>query len=203
MPQPLARVVESGASVVGKVPESQVPRLIEAAIRAGTGSALSSKNPLVEQFSLTVDEANSVASSITVLMTLLTEEKTTNAAEFVDAMSDAGIVASESIDAVRRIVEHIVSAQSQINQAIRRRKAEVSVLPSITAFSTTIDVRLGFKEDEIDVAIPMVVAHVDTDGPGQELWMQLTKADIEQMMTTLTDAMGRLETVEKWLQRHK
>jgi hypothetical protein len=63
-----------------------------------------------------------------------------------------------------------------------------------------VDIRIGFDNDEIALAVPVVLVHIDTDSKDQEIWFQMSKGQLKTAIEDLTKILLRVEAAEKWSQ---
>ena len=70
----------------------------------------------------------------------------------------------------------------------------------LTKFSTMIDLRPGFSEDErsIKFTVPVVIARVTNDETDDDVWFQMSKRQVERLIIDLQNVLVKVEVAEKW-----
>jgi len=70
-------------------------------------------------------------------------------------------------------------------------------LPSLDTFDISVDLRLRFKDEQIQDAVSVAVVHLDTDATNRELWFQMTRGDVELVIEKLNSTLKQMDTAEK------
>jgi hypothetical protein len=73
------------------------------------------------------------------------------------------------------------------------------VLPSLRQLSVTVDLRVTFREENLEQFVPLAIVRLDTDIPGNRVFVQLTQSDVEVTIEKLKDAKAKMELAEKLL----
>ena len=76
-----------------------------------------------------------------------------------------------------------------------RRSLVNAVLPSFDGFESVLDVRIGEGEQK-GVAVPVAIAFLDTDARDEQLWFQLTKEDVQELIE-LNALLKRFEAADE------
>jgi len=95
------------------------------------------------------------------------------------------------------IATAICAHRDSIKAAVERAQLSGMVLPSLSAFEVAVDIRVRMSDGKITAAVPVTVAHIDTDGDRQELWVQLSTGDIENITKKLTDCLDEMRQAER------
>ena len=101
----------------------------------------------------------------------------------------------EDAEAVLHVIaDHYAEGRDNI----RRMSVESEVLPYLTDFEATIDIRLeyGAKGNAVELAVPLAVFHVDTDSYRHEIWFQAGMAQVETMIERLQIVVERMKSAE-------
>lgn len=116
------------------------------------------------------------------------------------AAEEAQFLESADAPAVVALAQVILRDRDALAVIVERARIGVEVLPSFESLAATTDVRLGFKEGRVSLAVPVVVAHLDTDFI-KGLWFQLTRGQLELLITQLEHAKRNLEAAEQWIEK--
>ena len=119
----------------------------------------------------------------------------------MSALVSANMLAEKDRPATEAVLTHFQAEQAKIKGAFRRVAVTNSVLPTLDEFEVVVDVRMSFDRGSVAFAVPMAVAHIDTDVPHEELWVQMSKARLKTLVKDLTKALEQLEQAEVWAAR--
>ena len=127
----------------------------------------------------------------------------------VGLLTDTDVSAAEFVDVARgkhfdpvdegstlAIATAIVTQRQGLNESIGRKRLAISVLPYLTEFEVTVDVRFRFEDNKPTESVSIAIVHIDTDSTTQEIWFQLTRADIESIQQKLTRALEQMAVSE-------
>lgn len=113
----------------------------------------------------------------------------------------AEVINEKNAQAALQFAQLAARDRAAIARAMEQSGIASAVLPSLSTFETTVDLRLGFEKGRISTTVPLAVLHVDTDAEGQEVWVQLTKREVQRIVEDLQGVIRRLEEAEKWMQQ--
>lgn len=136
-----------------------------------------------------------LASTTTLLVAVAQMRR--GAAEFVEAAVASEIIPVASRDAIHRLATRAESDRATSRIALQRADLRKEVLPSLSVLETSVDLRLGFTDSRIELAVPVVVVHIDTDAMTQELWFQMSKGQLEALITHLTRLKDEVAQAEQ------
>lgn len=139
-------------------------------------------------------EAEQLAAVYSIIIGLLSESAATPA-DFVAAAKGILFDAEHEVVATS-IADAICAQREEISTAITRAQLAGEVLPSLDTFEVVTDLRIRFAEGQIKTLVPVAIVHVDTDGPEQELWLQLSVGDIEEIVKKLSEALTELKEAD-------
>lgn len=114
---------------------------------------------------------------------------------------NAKIFAETDAPGVRRFAALVARNRDEFQRGLERQRLAKSVLPSLTMFETLVDLRPSFVQNGFEFAIPVVLVHIDTDAPGQEVWFQASKGQLENIVRELHEALHRVVEAEKWVSK--
>jgi hypothetical protein len=149
---------------------------------------------LQEITGLSTSIAEQVASVYSLVIGLLSET-TATPDEFVQAAVDKLFLEKDQI-AARSIVAAVCEARGEINQTVARTQLAGEVLPSLYTFDVAVDLRVRVEKGSVVTSVPVAVLHIDTDADNHEIWLQLTKGDIDNLIRTLTKTLQDMQVAE-------
>jgi hypothetical protein len=153
---------------------------------------------------LTPSDAGRLATALSIVIALLTEN-VASTAEFIQAARGHLFEPSSEL-AAHTVADLIISQRAEVTASMARKRLANVVLPSLTYFDVTVDVRLQFVNDKVDEYVPVAMMSIDTDGENNRLWCQLTLADVEMIVQRLQDAarqMALADTIMTQLKRQE
>jgi hypothetical protein len=121
------------------------------------------------------------------------------ATEFVQALAATGLASPADAEKLLPFCELVVSQRVGVRQLLTRSQLGAVVLPVLTDFDATVDIRLGFEDGQIAAALPVAVVHMDTDSTGQEVWFQINQRQLERLIKTLNNALKEIQEAERWI----
>ncbi|HEX5281772.1 MAG TPA: hypothetical protein VFW28_16960 [Micropepsaceae bacterium] len=141
-----------------------------------------------------VRESGQIASAFSLVVGLLSESEATPE-EFVEVAN--GIVFDREQEGSALSIAKLVCAhRNEIAPALELARVSGLVLPSLDEVELAVDVRVSWSEGQIKGAVPVVIAHLDTDGMGQEIWFQMTRSDVEDMIKKLSESLQQMQAAE-------
>ena len=100
----------------------------------------------------------------------------------------------------RNLVEQVIPSRAALSASASRSRLANAVLPSLSALSIAVDVRLGFDENVINEFVPVAIVRIDTDTEDQTVLIQLSKADVSLLLEQLTTAKNQMDLADNFLQ---
>ena len=147
-----------------------------------------------------VSEARNVMGVMNFLALVATSpEAEVSPSAIVSAFVDSRLLDAGAKQPVEMILARFFNDRAKIDATYRRASVADRLLPSLENFELDIDVRFDFEKQEIALAVPVVLARIDTDAPHEEIWFQMTKSQAETMLKDLQQVLDRIASVEKWL----
>jgi hypothetical protein len=139
-------------------------------------------------------ESGQISTAYTVAMGLLGESVAT-ADDFVEA-ARGKLFDPEDEGSARAIAGAICDLRGDIKVVLASAELAGSVLPSFMSLDTSLDVRMKFADGKLLTAAPVVVAYLDTDANGEEIWFQMTKGDIEGLVKQFNVILSDIKAAE-------
>jgi hypothetical protein len=197
MPPSLKAYVKEGFVVLSRIPASHIPTLANLAVEAVQTPYKTDVEELAKRFELSEDEAGTLLSAISFLTVFVSGRKD-KTEDVIAAAVDAKLISEGSRQAALAFGQAVAAQREALRQSLDRSKLATRVLPSLAEFETALDLRFGLAKGRIDLAVPVVIAHLDTDAEGTEMWFQMQKADVEKLVQDLQQLLKELSEVEKW-----
>ena len=190
------------ASLTNVVARGQIADLAKRASEAAsTGPTLSkaSGRDLAVQYGVGREDVPSLISAAVLCTAAVVAQKKLTADEFVKMGLQVGFIAPNDEANARALADAIVNDRDSLRKISRRARLEKALLPSLTSFNTVVELRPSFVEDDsaINFAVPVVIAHIGNDS-ADDAWVQMSKAQVQQLIGELQDALRRIGTLEKW-----
>lgn len=195
IPEDALGIIRNGFAIAATLSDErrqQVIQLLISQFRRAGGSL--DNEQVARATNLSRREASRLSSALSVMIGLITETSA-SADDFV-AIARGRFFEDREAPIVESIARVIVSQRPALQETIARESLAAAVLPSLASFNIAIDLRCEFIEDRISNRVAVAVVHIGTDDRSHQLWVQLTRADIERIVARLTEALKRMEMVE-------
>lgn len=121
----------------------------------------------------------------------------------ITALVDSDIVQEADRTVASAFFTALLRDRATLTGSFRRAEMSSEVLPSLTTFETTIDVRIAFEADRVALALPVLLLHIDTDATNRELWFQMSRRQVEKAIDDLRKAVEQMDHAEKWAAQRK
>jgi len=180
----------------------QPPQLITSIILESAESGSEPKAAdLASKFGLSKGDTQSLVGVISFLGLLLSKPGDPEPVPtIVEALLSSEIIDKNAQATITVVLNELDRDRSSVTSALRRTSLASRLLPSLTDLSIVVDVRIGFDNEEVALAVPVALVHIDTDANNQEIWFQMTKAQLQTAIEDLTKTLARVEAAEKWSQ---
>jgi hypothetical protein len=198
IPSEVKTYLGKGFAVLARLPEDKLAPLMDAAKEHLGAPVAASRDEVASTLGVEPEDATALMTAVSFATFSLTS-RGDKAEDFVKALTTAKIVTETQQPQALRVAQAIVNNRLALKEALQRSRVAAAVLPSLIQFETTIDLRLGFEKNQVGFAVPVVVMHVDTDAQGEELWLQVNKKQLENLIRDLEEARRRLDQAEKWV----
>jgi hypothetical protein len=192
--------LKEGFAILAKLSEraiEDVSGIVIESIQSGYGVG---EVELVTKTGISKEEAKPLL-AVTSLIASMLSSREEGPEDLLRGATDAGILESKHQQAALRFSESVVRNRGLLKQVMELSRLAGGVLPSLTDFETTVDVRLGFEKARVGVSVPLAIVHLDTDAQGQEVWFQLTKKQVQRIIDDMQTTLRRMEEGEKWAER--
>jgi len=200
LPQSLRAYMREGFATLAQLDSSRRNALVPIAIEAVNTPYRIDETEVAKQLDMSPEQAGPVISATSFLTALLSGRKD-RPEEVIDAAVRAGLISSGSREAALAFCSAVAPQRDALKRALESSRLATRVLPSMSEFEIAVELRLSFKAGKLDLAVPVAVAHIDTDAAGEELWFQMQKADVEKLVDRLGRLKNQLTEAEKWAEQ--
>jgi hypothetical protein len=198
MPAEVRDFFSDGLGVLSKLPIEQHDEVKRAAIESlESGSTIDEKG-IASRLNISVYDARSVMGAATLFGSLVLKRKESKE-DIVASAVEAKILSSEQSPAILRFFASFERDRAALNALLDTAELAGVVLPSLSEFECSVDLRLGFAGQTLSVGVPLVLIHIDTDAAGQEIWFQLRRLQVEQIIKQLQNALEQMDSAGKLL----
>lgn len=132
------------------------------------------------------------------LSVALISSRTDPVSEITDRMVKAGLFDDPTRASISRFLEMLANRRAEIAKSISLRGLADETLPAFKGFEASVDVRLGFKKDQIEAIVPVLLVHLRTDLDSAKLFFQMSKADVHRLAEQLRQFASRMDQAEEW-----
>lgn len=197
IPQGIKGFLRDGFNLLTKLHENDITEVfgvVAESIQLGYGVG---ETGLASKIGITDSEARAVLASASLFASILSTRDVT-AEEFVRAAIQAQVLEDTHKDSALAFCKLVVRQRASLKEAIEQAGLADVVLPSLSTFETTVDLRLNVDKGKIVATVPVALIHLDTDAQGQEIWVQLTKRQVAKILAELQEALQTMEEAERW-----
>jgi len=192
--------LRQGLSVLSRL----FPRYSEAVLSIPVETLISRTQPepgeIASKLGLTVSDATNLIGALSFLALVSSTSAEEPIATTVAALLETQFITETERQAVESVLTHFQAERTKVTGAFRKAAVSSRVLPSLVDFELSVDIRVDFEKEQIALAVPIIVAHLDTDAAHEELWFQMSKTQVERLSEDLRKVLGRLDQAEKWAQ---
>lgn len=194
------RILRTGIQAIAKIEPAHYKTLFELTLQsiAHPGYGFEIPDQALSQIGLPEDEARAAFSAAYLAIVSIVEEGDSSD-RFVDALVKAGLAHADHVSGLREFTNVVESKRAELAPALSEVELVSDAMPTLDAFETAVDVRLGFEGDRLRATVPVLIAHVDTSALDQELWFQMTRAQVEHLIADLQTALRRLDHAQSLL----
>jgi hypothetical protein len=140
---------------------------------------------------LSAKDSEQVASAISIVVGLLSDSSV-SPEEFVEVGS--GVLFEPQLsEIVRDLAVTVCARRSELSQSFEQAQLAGAVLPSLFTFDTAVDLRMRFVDGDLKTSVPVCVVHIDTDASDHQLWVQLSRGDVESVIEKLNAVLADMD----------
>jgi hypothetical protein len=201
MPEDLKDRMRKGFSVLPKLSPESSRALVELVLKTLPMGRFQPDDILLSKLGLDPDSTSSLFAAVA-MSTLILSNRDEDSEQFTNLAVQTGILNESNKGPAGDFLNEIIKHRQTLKRSLDQERLGRIVLPSISDFETSVEVRLRFNKDLIALAVPVAIFHISTDAKGQELWFQTTKSELNQMIEKLQKTMHRIEQSEQWAEKN-
>jgi hypothetical protein len=193
-PEPLKDTFRTGFQVL-QANETSISELVPIALDSLVEKRQSDLDDVAARYKLSDKQAEALLATITLLAGLAVYRDEAHDDIFEEAIS-ANVLVPANRAAAQSFLTQAKTHRSTILQSLRETEIAEEVLPALQNFETSVDLRLGFEKGKIEMVVPVVMVHIETDA--SDFWLQMKKQDVEEMISHLEGLLQEINEAEKW-----
>jgi hypothetical protein len=176
------------STLADDVREKVLAELIES---LRSGRRIFDGNQFIAATGLGERDAEQLASALSLVIGLISESSATPDEFVVAGRGRLFDAADEPV--AKSIAISICDRRTEISEVVERAQLVASVLPSLAAFDIAVDLRLRFVDGTLRSSVPACVVRISTDTNSQEIWLQMSRGDLQDLIAKLTTALGDMD----------
>jgi hypothetical protein len=199
MPDDVRQDIRAGFAVATALTGEMLERFIDVYLQGfQRGGATLDLDPLVELAGKPRSDIIDLVAAVSVLVGLLSKGPISE--NDLEVLMREKLFDEADARAVSAITKRIGQQQPGLKKMFDRRSLAVETLPSLTGFNLSIDLRLRFTKDEVTEGVAVALIHIRTDAE-PELWLQLSRGDVDAIAEKLRETSRRMELAENLFNR--
>jgi len=195
IPAQVRRFLASGLHLLAAVAPEKLGHLFEHAVRT-LSDFEPNENAIASDIGLAKESVSPVLSAASMIVGLVSSREETED-EVIKALIAKGMVEEADSARVGQFVTKVRESRSVARAAFDRMELVSEVLPMLESFETAVDIRLSHHGAAPGIAAPVLVVHLDTDAPHQELWFQMSTAQVENLIDKLQRVRDHMNAAEQ------
>ncbi len=198
IPQRVRPEVREGFSILARLSSERYHQLLTTVTDSIAGRASVRPNEATANLGIRPEQIAPLVSATSFIVVTLALGQSDPAA-VADAAVAAGLLVETDRRAILPFAELVVAQRSGIARILTQSRVSSAVLPILTDFDITVDVRLSFEEANLQMAVPVAIVHLDTDAYSQEIFFQVNKRQLERLIADLNTALKDMQAAERWI----
>ena len=201
LPSKAQTQVKSGLRVIARMSEDSLAKLAD-----HVKKAVGLKHPPFEKYATLLNisrsEAVDVLSAAMATLAFISQNEI-SADAFGQRAVDERVIDAGDKTAVSNFVQALLDQNILLREEVERSRISTLFLPSFVSLEAIIDVRLRFKEADVQAAVPVAVVRLRTEDERaeEEAMFQVTSVGIEEIIEQLQKANHQLQAAEEWAQQ--
>ena len=198
MPTGVRTFLREGFSILARIPEDKLEDVIAIVLESIAHGSVVAERQVASKFDLSKEDVRPLLTASSLIASIVSRGDDT-ADSLTKELVKANALDAKSEPTVLRFANALVSRRPSIRSLMERSQLASEVLPSLMSFDTTVDVRVGFEKGRVAQLLPVGLVHIETDAEGQELWMQLTRTQLQRLIDDLREIDDQMGAVESWI----
>jgi hypothetical protein len=187
--------MKEGLSLLEAFTPEQFQVITAASVQAVQSPAAVDVSALARTLSLAEDKAGNLLSA-TSFLAALTASRTESLSTIISTAQEAGLIPEGGREAVLNFVRVIGDQKQGLLRSLRRTRLAQAVLPSFVRLEMVVDIRIQSDSDG-SLAVPIVIAHLDTDADEEHVWFQMERAHVEVLIERLQKTLEDVRRAEQ------
>jgi hypothetical protein len=200
MPSGMKKFVREGFTALARFPPSKTEVLLDVVQTSIDSGAMPDDGEAQAKLGVKTATSRPLLASAGLLVSLISG-RNDGPDILVDELENSGALDGADRPAVLGFALEIERRRSSLKKSLDRSHIVSQVLPSLDDFEVIVDVRLGFDKAGVVLSVPIALMHLDTDARGQEVWLQATRRQVQQMVDDLQEALKQMTLAENWLEK--
>jgi hypothetical protein len=138
-----------------------------------------------------------IVSSLTLLLAVISSRKESES-EIVDALLSAGLIGPSEKAPLESFIRMVIARRSEVKRTITLSRLAEQTIPSFSGINTSVDLRIGFRKEKVDIVVPVALIHLHTDSDKEKIFFQMQKTDVQRLIREFQRVLDRMEEVETW-----
>jgi hypothetical protein len=200
MPAGLKGFMREGFASLAKIPQSKRDELMQVILDSIDSGTVGTEREAQTKLGVSADDSRALLTAAGLIASTLSRRDDSPEA-LVQELEKAGALDAVDRPAVLRFASDVVAERSTVKQAVERSQLAGSVMPSLMLFESAVDVRLSFDKNRVAFSVPVLMVHIDTDAEGQEMWLQLSRRQVQRVIEDLQEALKQMSSADAWLNK--
>lgn len=195
---PTKRELTRGMRSLASLNAETIDRVAEFTVRETLSNMDVNAERLASENDIPLEASASIIPALPSLIAIVsTRAETTD--ELVAGMIATGILDEDVAVATSQVVKRLVAVRAELKTEMRNAQLANETLPSFASLSTAIDLRLGFKGNDIEAAVPVLLVRLYSDSDSNnDFYFQAKAADVRFIISKLNSAVKKLEAAQIW-----
>ena len=187
--------IRDGFRMLAKLSTEAWPNLVSLVEASGSQAADIELELVGRRLNISPEDVGEVLGSARLVCGILAF-RSDSPRDLVEAAQAIGVLEGNDSERVEKFADFVAKDRKKLKQGFEQASLQNSLLPSLSEFDVGIDLRLHFEDGKVSHAVPVIVAHIDTDSYEQELWFQMTPFQLESLIASLQEALKQLKEAE-------
>ncbi len=196
MPPRVRNYIRSGLTTLAKIPERDLNLLVEVILESMQSGRSPAELEMFTRFGISRDDIPTFVGAMSLLATVASTREV-SAEQCVATAKDTKLIDENLASVALSFFAAVIQRRQAFQRALHVTSLSVGTLPSLIEFETVVDVRFGFEKGQISANATLIIIHINTDARGQEIWLQVTRSQLEGMIKELEEALRNAEQAEK------
>jgi hypothetical protein len=188
--------IRKGVTELGNLDEAILPTVIALARDALKSQINPDEDQVSKDLNLPPEKAIGIISAASFLSFILSSGRY-DLQSFVREGLEVKLLNEELASKLQPFITAVLKDQPNVKDELEEFSLASEVLPALTTFDLTVDLRLKFKSNKVVQAVPIAIAHLDTDAEGQIVWFQMTSLQVEKLILDLQRVQEKLKAASE------